>query len=154
MLQNDNPSIFNLTIDSATKTNLLETAKWARFLAIVGFVFLGLMVVGGIFAFTAMAGTFGSTESSFSGLLLSGFGAGMAVFYVLIAFMWFFPLLFLLRFANRMRMAVQGNDQQALSVAAQNLKVFFRYIGIITIVVLSLYALFFLIAIMGAAAFA
>ena len=156
MEQNNNPSIFNLSIDSATRTNLLETAKWARFLAIVGFVFLGLMVAGSIIAITFMAGTLGARDSGLSGsfYMLSTFGAGIAVFYVMIAILCFFPLLFLLRFANRMRTAIRGNDQQALQVSTQNLKVFFSYIGIIAIVVLSLYALFFVIAIMGAAAFA
>jgi hypothetical protein len=59
-----------------------------------------------------------------------------------------------MRFANRMRLALYGNDQQALNLSVQNLKVFFRYIGIITIIVLSLYALVFIVTIVGFAAFA
>jgi hypothetical protein len=151
-IHNQNASLFNLSIEPITKSDLLETAKWARFLAIVGFVFLGLMLVGGIALTTVMATSFGSSEFGSTGMM-AGFGTGMVIFYVLIAALWFFPLLYLMRFSNRMRTALNSNDQPALNQSAQNLKVFFRYIGIITIIVLSLYALAFIVMIIGAAAF-
>jgi hypothetical protein len=154
-IQNTDPSLFNLSIDPLTRADLLETAKWARFLAIVGFVFLGLMLVGGVALTTYMATSVDTTNSEFgSAGMLAGIGVGMVIFYILIAALWFFPLLFLMRFANRMRLALYGNDQQALNLSVQNLKVFFRYIGIITIIVLSLYALVFIVTIVGFAAFA
>ena len=64
---------------------------------------------------------------------------------------WFFPLLFLLRFANKMRFALAGNDQQALNTSVQNLKICFRYVGIITIIILALYAIALVFVVIGAA---
>jgi MFS family permease len=145
-------SLFNLSIDPVTKAHLSETAKWARFLAIVGFVFLGLMLVFGIFLSSFMATMFGSYDTYGGSGFMSAFGVGMAIMYIIIAALWFFPLLFLLRFANRMRTALNGNDQQALNISLQNLKVFFRFIGIMTIIILALYALAIIISIVGMAA--
>ncbi len=39
-----------LALNQASRNYLLETTKWARFLAIIGFVFIGLMAVGIIVA--------------------------------------------------------------------------------------------------------
>jgi hypothetical protein len=74
----------------------------------------------------------------------------MAVYMIIIAVIWFFPLLFTLRFANGMKRALAGNDQQALNTAFQNLKVCMRYLGIITIVILAIYAIIIVVAIITA----
>ena len=44
-------------------------------------------------------------------------------------------------------------DQNALNISPQNLKICFRYVGIITIIILALYALAIVFAIVGATAF-
>jgi hypothetical protein len=62
-----------------------------------------------------------------------------------------FPLLFLLQFANRMKRALAANEQDDLNDAFLQLKKYFRYLGIIVIIVLALYALMFVLAIMGTA---
>jgi hypothetical protein len=64
----------------------------------------------------------------------------------------FFPLLFLLRFANGMRSAINGNDQQRLNTSFQNLKIYFRYLGILVLIVLVIYAIVFTLTIVGIAA--
>ncbi|MGZ3959608.1 MAG: hypothetical protein ACXVBT_17095, partial [Flavisolibacter sp.] len=48
MDQEQSTELFSLQIDSMTKTHLAETARWGRFLAIVGFIMCGLIVLGGI----------------------------------------------------------------------------------------------------------
>ena len=154
MEQTSSPSLFSLSIDPVTKAHLGETTRWARFLAIVGMVLLALGVVGVIFfatymsSFNAMGNSYGTTGYPFA-----GFGITFALFYIIILAVWFFPLLFLLRFANRMRVALNGNDQQALNVAFQNLKITFRFVGIVTIIVLALYAIMIIFALIGTAAF-
>jgi hypothetical protein len=154
MEQTQTDSLFSLSIDPVTKAHLHETAKWGRFLAIVGFIFLVLMIVAGIFLSTIMANTMGGMDATGMGSnYFAGFGVGMAVLYIILAVIWFFPLLFLLRFSNRMRTALAGNDQQALNVAFQNLKICFRYVGIITIIILAIYAIAVVFGIMGAAMF-
>ena len=95
-----------------------------------------------------MGGDYGS-----GGMYGAGFGIGIAIFYIFILAVWFFPLMYLLRFSNRMKNAITGNDQQALNIAFQNLKICFRFVGIVTIIVLALYAIAFIFGIISFAAF-
>ncbi|MBD0277606.1 MAG: hypothetical protein ICV51_08135 [Flavisolibacter sp.] len=148
-------SLFSLSIDPVTKAHLSETAKWARFLAIVGMVLLVLGVIGIIIFATTMSSFTGSMDNPYgrAGSFPPFFGVGIAAFYILIMALWFFPLMFLLRFANRMRVALNGNDQQALNTSFQHLKICFRFVGIVTIIVLALYAIGIAFALISAAAF-
>ncbi len=76
-----------------------------------------------------------------------------AAYMIVIALLYFFPLLFTLRFANKMRTALSTNDQQALNTSFQNLKICFRYIGILTIIGLVFFGIAMIFGIIGAAAF-
>lgn len=156
MEQHSSPSLFNLSIDQLSKSHLAETAKWARFLSIVGMIGMGLMVLFGLF-FSTIIGSSSNNPFDDAGTT-SGFaeawGVGMALFYIIMAILWFFPLLYLLRFANTIKTALNSNDQAALTVSFQNLKSCFRFIGIFTIIVLAIYALIIVIAIITGAAMA
>lgn len=150
-----NSSLFNLSIDPVTKEHLTETAKWARFLAIVGMISLALLVLLGIYMSTVLASTMNTQfEDDFGSGRANPFaamGAGLAIVYIIIAVIWFFPFLFLLRFSNQMRAALGGNDQNLLNNSFQNLKASLRYVGVVTIIILVIYALVFVIAITTAA---
>lgn len=146
MIENTPKDLFGLNVDAAASEHLAEAAKWARFLAIAGFVMIGLIVIIMLAA------------GAFFGSMMPGMGAGMTsgiflIYAVIIGAVWFFPALFTYRFATHMRRALAGNDQQALTVAFQNLKITFRYIGIIAIIFIAIYALLFVFAGIGAAFF-
>ena len=122
-----------IEIDQKTLRNLNVTRKWSMFIAILGFILLGLIIVIG-----ALAGTF-----------LSAFNSGqtgpglpeslmLAIYFVLGA-VYFFPVLFLFRFSKHTTYAVQYLDKQALYQAFRYLKLYFVYLGILKIIVLSLY---------------
>lgn len=138
-----NQPLFSLNIDPVTKAHLSETARWARFLAIIGFVSLVLMILIIIGAFVYM-GTEGSANAMFPGM-----GVAMAVYYIIIAAIWFIPLLYLLRFSGAMRTALNGNDQQALNTSFLNLKACFKFVGIVTIILLVLSLLGLVFGVVG-----
>ena len=151
--QNNETSLFGFGIDQSSRAHLSEAAKWAKFLAIVGFVMCGLIVVIAIFAgsFFAMLSRSYNDGYRSSATLTGGMGAFIAIFYIGIAILFFLPYLFLFRFATRMKAALITNDQLTLNTSFQNLKIMFRYVGILTIVMLSFYALAILIMIATAA---
>lgn len=147
-------SLFSLTIDPLTKTHLTETARWARFLAILGMIMLALGLIVSLMATTVFTRFFGfptgiedETNTSL-GTMRVGMVVGTLITFAII----FFPLLFLLRFSNAMRRAIAGNDQNRLNEAFQNLKVYFRYLGILVIIFLVLYGIIIAIGVMGIAA--
>ena len=149
--QSQEPTLFGFGIDQSSRTHLWEAAKWAKFLAIVGFIMCGILAIVGIFAgsvFSSMSSTYdeyGTGPSAFG----SGFGVLMILLYVGIAIVYFFPCLFLLRFANHMKTALNTDDQVTLNSSFQNLKIMFRYVGIVTIIIISFYLLAFLVGILG-----
>lgn len=114
-------------------------------------VMLVLMIIFGLFFSTMMATSTNPFEEPVEGGsgLMSGFGVGMAILYILLAIIWFFLLLYLLRFSNGIKAALHSNDQTALNTSFQNLKSCFKYVGIITIIILAFYALIFALAIAG-----
>jgi hypothetical protein len=144
-------SLFSLSVDPVAKTHLAETAKWARFLAIIGFIFLGLGLVVGILSILTMSyatGNMSGDTTGFAAIASMGI-AGFILVYVIVGLIIFFPLLFLLRFANKMKAALASDDQQRLNLSFQNLKAYFRFWGIIAIIGLAFYAIVFLFAIFG-----
>jgi membrane-anchored glycerophosphoryl diester phosphodiesterase (GDPDase) len=152
MEENQSTPLISLGIDTISRDHLTEAARWARFLAIVGFVICGLVVIIGIFAntlFSSMLNQMG--EGELNGMDMSGIGSILAVLYIGIALLYFFPCLFLFRFANYMKAALITGEQETINKSFQNLKKMFRFVGILTIFVICLYALGMLMAIAGAA---
>jgi hypothetical protein len=133
-----------LTVTKASKSYLSEIATWARFFAILGFIFIGLLLV---FAFFAVP-IFGTVTKSQSGVP-DDLGSIMLVTNVLIAFVYFFPLYYLLQFSKKIKKALKTKNDQMLANAFQMLKSHYKFIGVLTIITISLYFLFFISALMG-----
>ena len=124
-----NPEIRKIEIDQDTLNHLNTTRKWTMFLAILGFIFLGLLIIIGI-----IAGTFLSAFSS------GKTGIGITESLILIVFLalaivYFFPVLFLFRFSKHTAHAVQTINKEELQKAIKNLKFYFVYLGILVIII-------------------
>jgi len=137
--------LFSLSIDHSTKSHLNEAAKWARFLAIAGMVSLVLLVILGFYMSSRMAATMEQFEEYEGSSISRGIGVGMAIIYLVIAVIGFFPLMYLMKFASQMRNAIAANNQEYLNSSFQNLKICFRYLGIVTIIGIAFYLLSILI---------
>lgn len=151
MDQNQNAPLFGLNIDPNSKSLLTEIAKWARFLAIVGFIVCGLVVIAGI----VMAAAFNSVDNPYddgSAFMAPSAGIGVAaiIMYILVALIYFFPTLYLYRFGVRMRNALASSDQNTFNDSLSNLKASFRFVGILVIIMISLWILGFVLGILTA----
>jgi hypothetical protein len=146
-----NSSLFEFGIDDTTRIHLAETAKWAKFLSIVGFIMCGLIVIVSFFAGTIFSTSMNRYNEYNDGAGFAGLGIVVTILYLAIGVLYFFPCLFLFRFANQMTAALNTNEQLSLNNSFQNLKRMFRFMGILTIVVISLYILVFIFGIVGAA---
>ena len=146
MEQEQSSNLFDLHVDHRSTSYLNETARWAKFLAIVGFVSCGILVLVAIFAGSFLAGAFGrlGTEGAALG------GAMLSTIYILIALVNFFPCFYLFNFASKMQMAIRSNDQEKLSASFSNLKSCFKFVGIMTVIVLSFYGLILIFAVFSA----
>ncbi|MHC0442691.1 hypothetical protein [Flavobacterium sp. 3-210] len=138
---------FELHLDQTAKDFLKETAKWAYFLSILGFIGVGFFVVIAIFA-GAIFASMGNAMAGI-GVFAGSFGAIMSFFYLLIAAVYFFPVYYLFRFASNAKRAFRENDSEALTSSFGYLKSHYKFIGILMISMFVLYALIFMFAILG-----
>lgn len=127
---------------------LRETAKWAKFLAIMGFISIALIIILAIFIGSMMGTVLKSNEE------LNVFGPGLSVFisilYVAIGCIYIYPVLKLYQFATNTKRALDENDSAALTAALENQKSMFKFMGIFTIIILGAYALMIIFGILGA----
>lgn len=146
MLQQDS-NIFEGGLDERSKAYLLETTRWTKFLAIMGFIFLGLMIIGSLvlFAFGASMSSTYSGMSGFGGL--GGYmGIGMGLLYLLIAAFYLFPIISLYRFSINMKRGINTNNAELVTEAFRHQKNLYKFIGILMIIVIALYLLIIVVA--------
>jgi hypothetical protein len=145
-MDQQNQNIFELQFDQQSISYLSETAKWAKFLAIIGFIFCGLLLIVSLFAGSIMSAMMSSMGSA------GMFGGGMlTAIYLILTAVYFFPCLYLFRFASQMQTAIQSNEQLKIQSSFRNLKSCFKFMGILFIVIIAIYVLMIIAVIAGAA---
>lgn len=154
-MDQNNPASTPLYVDTAVHGYLAESAKWAKFLAILGFIMCGFIVLMAFFIGTVMKlmnPMSGIDDLTGSGLPITGLAGGtfLTVLYLILAAVYFIPCLFLYRFADRTQRALLGQDQMLFSSGVHQLKAWFKFMGILAIIGLC----FYFIAILGAIFFA
>jgi len=130
--QNDT-SIFDLVIDQEGSNYLTETAKWAKLLSILGLILSGMMVLGGI----AVA-FLGTTINSIAGL--KGLGPFLGIIYLLLGLLYLYPSWMLLQFATTISSGLKKSDQVLVNEGLKNLKSCFRFWGILSLIIIGIYA--------------
>ena len=109
---------------------MTEIVKWAKFLAICSFVGLGMMVLAGVAMIILQ---FERQANGLSTVI-------MGLFYILMAVIYFFPAVYLYRFATASADAIEKLNEDTLEEGLENLKSLFRFTGILMIIMFSLYA--------------
>jgi hypothetical protein len=123
-----------LRINNSIKENLITAAKWARFLAVMAFIFTGII---GIASLVILIAALSSGASYF---------IGMGLGYMILTIIFIFPGLYLIRFAVSTEKGLKSNKQGEFDYGIENLKSLFKFVGIYTIVLVGVYILFFLFA--------
>lgn len=131
-----------MVISEEIRGHLLVLAKWATFLAVLGFIGLGIMVILALFTLLL-----GSTFANFT--TLKGGTVIYAAIFIILAVLYYFPLSYLYRAAKELKASVYSVSQDLLTSGFKNLKLHFRFIGILAIVMLSIYALIFIAGMIG-----
>lgn len=123
-----------------TLNHLNSIRKWTMFLSVLGFIILGLIIFAGL-ATSLFLTTFKTQEANLG--IPESF---MILIFMVVGAIYFFPVFFLFRFSRNTRDAIQNLDQQKLEKGFRNLRIYFTYIGILVVVVLSIYVVALLFA--------
>jgi len=141
-----NPGTTGMVVNEKMKADLLTSAKWAKFLCIAGCIGLVFIVIVAIVMFAfGSSSNFGPTPE---------YGAVKGFTFLILAALYVYPLIKGFQFANAAKAACLNDDESELARAFDGMRSWFTYSGILTIIVLAIYALFFLIAIIGGVAIA
>jgi hypothetical protein len=125
-------------LSSGIKKYLLETSKWGKFLAIMGYVTMGLLILIGLIIMLASPLISRSANVGFP-LVIAG------IMYTLMAVLYYFPVTYLYKFSVKMKNGLISNDHKPVTLGFENLKSLFKFMGVFTIIIISLYALILII---------
>lgn len=140
VLEQNKESIFGIQMDLDSRDYLLESCKWAKFLAIVGMVITGLLMVLMFFSFFSL---------SLVNDALSSFYTLYSLVYLGVIALYSYPVIALYRFSKKVRIGIDQADQVEFNEGLRFLKATFRYIGIMTIIIIAIYSIILLIALIG-----
>ena len=126
------PVTTGMIVNEGMKRDLLSAAKWTKFLCIIGWTGVVLLVVLGILM---------SVLGSSFGLGNTFLGAGMGVLYLIMAALYIYPLIKGFQFANGTKAACLTDNENELARGFSGLRALLQFFGILTIIVLILYAL-------------
>jgi len=128
-----NPDKKNIEIDEVTLRHLKSAGKWSMFIGIIGFILLGIIIVGGILAGTFLA----AFNTADSGSELPD--AVIMAIVLTTGVISLFHVFFLVRFSKHASNAVSHKDSTEFKKAIKSLKLYFIYIGILLIILISGY---------------
>ena len=66
---------------------------------------------------------------------------GLMITYLVMALLYFMPVLYLFKFSRKMKLALANKNDDILADAFENLKSHYKFIGVLTIIMISLYVL-------------
>jgi hypothetical protein len=146
------PEVLPVNLTADAQHYLSQTGPWVRFLSIMLFVGAAFMILAGIsMVLMGLVGLDSSTSPFGSGSMPSGMAFLLGPVYVVIALLLYtVPGIFLFRYASAIKALKLTPSAPALEDALRNQKTFWRYLGIMAIVMLAI----FVLAVMAAIFFA
>jgi len=117
-----------LEITDNTIGYIKELRKWTMFLSILGFIFLGIiiLIIPLLIYFQV---------SSYN----IGLGMATIIPLILIVVIYFFPIYFLFMFSKYSKNAIENLDSNSLEIAFKYLKSHYKFMGILVTVILCIY---------------
>ncbi len=123
-------SLAGVSVTTTMMDHLRKTRPWVRFLATLGFVFLGLIGLFGVGLTLASIFGFGLIENFI--MIIPG------LLYVGMLALYFFPILYLHRFAGSLKQLLAEGGTRALEDAMRHQKSFWKFAGIMSAVTIGL----------------
>lgn len=138
---NQNDPLANIPVTPLMVDHLRATRPWVMLISIVMFIAAGFMVLAGL------AMMFMPSPQGMGGF---GFGPVVGIIYLLMSALYIAPAYLLLKYASSIKDLLNGGGDVAMENALGSQKSFWRYSGIVTLILIVIYALIFVFAILGA----
>lgn len=137
---NQNDPLANVPVTPLMIEHLRATKPWVRFMSIIMFISVGFMFLAGLLMMFMPS----------SGMGGIGFGPVVGFIYFIMGGLYIVPGYFLHQFASSIGDFLNGGGDSAMENALGSQKSFWRFVGILTLVVIGIYVLVFVFVILGA----
>ena len=121
-----------------------ETKPWVRLCSIIGFIFTGLILLGALVMLIAggaiFAGNFGEGPAAIGAAM----PVVMSLIYVGMAALYFFPSLKLWKYGTYILKLMNSQSMDDLEAALDAQRGFWKFVGIMIIIVIAIHALLIL----------
>jgi hypothetical protein len=119
---------FNIT--QPMLLSLRQTKPWVMLVSVIGFIYIGISVFFSVVAMFIFS-QFNDTGSFVSSSML-------VVMNILMGILYFFPSLFLFKFASSIGRLLDGGGATEMEEALSNQKSFWKFVGILVIIAIIL----------------
>jgi uncharacterized integral membrane protein len=126
----ENQSILELQVDQSASRSLSDAARWARFLSIVGFVGLGLLILCLLLLRETIINTLPQLVPAMG--LQQGYGFAAAV-VIIAALIVGLLMYFLFRGATLIKRGIETRHQETFNNGLSSLKTYFTIYGVFAI---------------------
>ena len=127
----ENQSILELQVDQSASRSLSDAARWAKFLSIVGFVGMGLLILCLLLARAAISNTM--TQFAPTMALEESYGIVVAIIVLIVAIVCVLMYL-LFRGATLIKRGIETKSQETFNNGLSSLKIYFAIYGVFAIV--------------------
>ena len=118
-----------LVITKEAKDLIHTITRWANFLAVLGFILVGLM---GIFSIMTLVFSLATLSITYVPFL-------KALLFVALTIMYYFPSMYLYRTTQNLDRAVRRNNSRDANEGFQNLKLFYQFIAVYSLITACFY---------------
>jgi hypothetical protein len=133
-----------ITIGLNTMNDLRIAGQWGKLLAVFGFISVGFMLLVSLFLILFPFNQFDASIIPYPPAIIGGV-------YLVLAFIYLFPVIYLYRFSSQAKKAFMHRDENHFHSSIQNLKILFRLTGIFTIASLVLVFIILMFALVATA---
>ncbi|MCB0699084.1 MAG: hypothetical protein H6551_05200 [Chitinophagales bacterium] len=139
-----------IKLNDTGKYFILGASRWMKFFAIFMIIILSLMLLVALMMGAALSQMASVYNEGASTIAMGGasFGVGTVIFAALL---YVYPIYALLKFANISKRGIHTGDSELFNDAFRYLKGFFQYMGILIIIFIGIYLVFFIAIGFGAA---
>jgi hypothetical protein len=124
-------SNFDLQFNEQNKDDLLVAAKWAKILAIFGYVGMGFMIFGAL-SMLVMGNTM---EGAMPGIPTNA----VALLYLLLAAFYYMPVTYMYKMSKNLKEAILNSTQTNFDLGINYLSKFFKFSGYMVVGIIVLY---------------
>jgi hypothetical protein len=147
-------SLSQSAITKGVVDQLARTKPWVRLISVVLFIGVGFMLLAGLVMVVGGAAMFSNIPASGnspggSPALPAAMFTGMAIAYIIFGILYLYPGVKLWKYANRIGDLVRSGQSADLESALNEQRAFWKFFGVIIVLMLALYGVIIVVAVVG-----